>query len=228
MAIAVKICGMTTDAGVDAALAAGADYIGLVFHPASPRHLQLPQAAALAGRARGRVRIAALTADADDAALEAIRGAVRPDFFQLHGQESPARADAIRSRFATPVMKALAVAEAADFAPVAAFEQVCEMLLFDAKAPSGANRPGGLGAAFDWRLLQGRKFARPWLLAGGLNAGNIAAAIATSGAQGVDVSSGVESAPGVKDPALIRAFVSAARGAIPQTAHPADGEFSRD
>ena len=211
MGVLVKICGINGVAAADAALSAGADYAGLVFYRKSPRNLGIEQATALAARMRGRTRLVALFADAADAEIESAVNAARPDFLQLHGSETPERVGAIRARFGLPVIKAVAVAEASDLAAAARYD--VDMFLFDAKAPQDAMTPGGLGAAFDWQLLRGRSFSRPWLLAGGLNAGNVARAIRASGAQGVDVSSGVESAPGVKDAGLIADFVTAARDA---------------
>lgn len=215
MGTSVKICGVTTDEAADAAVAAGADFMGLVFFPASPRRLSPARAAALADRARGRIRLVAVVVDASDDAIAAAVAAARPDFLQLHGREEPARVAAIRSTFGLPVIKALHIAEAADLARAPAYEAVADMLMFDAKAPAEADRPGGHGAAFDWRMLKGRTFARPWLLAGGLDVHNVARAIETAGAPGVDVSSAVESAPGIKDARMIADFVAAARA--PQT-----------
>jgi phosphoribosylanthranilate isomerase len=211
MGVLVKICGINSVAAADAALNAGADFTGLVFYKKSPRNLDAEQAAQLAARMRGRTRLVALFADAGDAQIEGAVNAAHPDFLQLHGSETPERVAAIRARFGVAVIKAIAVAEPCDLASAARYD--VDMLLFDAKAPQGAAAPGGLGASFDWQLLRGRNFSRPWLLAGGLNAGNVARAIRASGAQGVDVSSGVESAPGVKDAGLIADFVAAARGA---------------
>jgi phosphoribosylanthranilate isomerase len=211
MSIAVKICGLTSAAAVDAAVGAGALYGGLVFHPDSPRFVMLDQARALADRMRGRLRIAALIADLDDAGIGEIVRIAQPDFLQLHGQESVKRTGEIRSYFGLPVIKALAVAEPSDFDTVAAYEANADMLLFDARPPKGAQRGGGHGAAFDWKILSGRAFSKPWFLAGGLTSDNVARAVALSGAQMVDVSSGVESAPGVKDAARIAAFVDATR-----------------
>jgi phosphoribosylanthranilate isomerase len=184
-----------------------------VFHPASPRNLALDAAAALAGLLRGRTKLAALIADLDDDRIQAIVKAVKPDFLQLHGAESAARASAIRAKFDVPVIKVFSIAEASDFDAVPAFDDIAEMFLFDAKPPASAARGGGHGMAFDWQLLRGRTFARPWLLAGGLNATNVARAIEASGAPGVDVSSGVESAPGVKSAPMIAEFAAAARAA---------------
>jgi len=209
MGVLVKICGINGVAAADAALSAGADYAGLVFYKKSPRNLDIEQATALAARMRGRIRLVALFADAADAEMEGAVNAVRPDFLQLHGGETPERVGAIRARLGLPIIKAIAVAEPSDLAAAARYD--VDMFLFDAKAPQGAATPGGLGASFDWQLLRGRSFSRPWLLAGGLNAGNVARAIRASGAQGIDVSSGVERATGIKDPDMIRAFIRAAR-----------------
>jgi len=214
MGVQVKICGITSGDAADAAVKARADFVGLNFHEKSPRRLDPHKAGAIAARLRGRVRLVALAVDAGDELLAGIVTVVKPDFLQLHGTETPARIGAIKSRFGgIEVIKAIAVAEASDLANAAAFEAVADMLLFDAKAPAHADRPGGHGAAFDWQLLRGRSFTRPWLLAGGLKADNVARAIRTSGAPGVDVSSGVETAPGVKSPELIKAFVEAAKSA---------------
>jgi phosphoribosylanthranilate isomerase len=210
MALLVKICGINTASAADAAVRAGADFCGLVFHEKSPRAVGLDAAASLAGHIRGRARLVSLVVDADDDTVAAVAAAVHPDFLQLHGHETPERAAAIHARFGVKLIKAFAIAGASDFAPVAAYAPFCEMFLFDAKAPAGS-RPGGHGVAFDWQLLSGRKVSRPWLLAGGLTPENVTRAVAASGAPGVDVSSGVETAPGVKSPDLIAAFVSAAR-----------------
>ncbi|HEY2068495.1 MAG TPA: phosphoribosylanthranilate isomerase [Rhizomicrobium sp.] len=211
MAIEVKICGLTNAEAADAALRAGVDYAGLVFHPASPRYVAPEQAASLAARLRGRTRIVALLADAKDDAIARAIAAAAPDFLQLHGRETVDRVAEIRSRFGRAVIKVISVADAADLANVAAYEGVADMLMFDTKAPAGADRPGGHGVAFDWQLLRGRNFSRPWLLAGGLNAENVARAIRSAEAPGVDVSSGVETAPGIKSAEMIGAFVAAAR-----------------
>jgi len=208
MTIAVKICGLTSPAAIDAAVGAGAGYGGLVFHPNSPRNLALEQARSLADHMRGRLKIVALIVDMDDAGIEALVNMVGPDFLQLHGNESARRTAYIRGKFGVPVIKALPVAEPADLAVATEYES--DMLMFDARPPKGAARPGGHGAAFDWKILSGRTFTKPWFLAGGLTPGNVARAIELSGAKQVDVSSGVESAPGVKDAALIRDFIQAA------------------
>ena len=213
MAVRIKICGINSADAADAALRAGTDFAGLVFHPASPRNLGLVNGSLLADRMRGRAGIVALLADARDDMLHQVVEIVRPDFLQFHGSETPERVAAIRTRFSKPVIKVFSIAEPADFAAVSGFDDIADMYLFDARAPASAARGGGHGVAFDWRLLRTRTFARPWLLAGGLNAGNVARAIEASGAPGVDVSSGVESAPGVKSPALIAEFIAAARAA---------------
>ncbi len=211
MPLVVKICGLSTRATLDAALTAGADMVGLVFFPASPRHVSLETARELGDATAGRAAKVALTVDADDALLEGIVGALHPDILQLHGRESVARVAEIRRRFGLPVMKVIAVETAADLAPLPDYAAVADRLLFDARAPKGATRPGGLGAVFDWQLLQGLKLNLPFMVSGGLNPDNVADALRITRAGGVDISSGVETAPGVKDPDLIRAFIRAAR-----------------
>ncbi|MBL8551637.1 MAG: phosphoribosylanthranilate isomerase [Hyphomonadaceae bacterium] len=206
---AAKICGLTAQIARDAALAGGARYLGFVFFPKSPRYVRPEIAADLAAPARGRADIAAVFADPTDAELERVAAALAPDWIQLHGAEPPARVAEARAFAKKGVIRALAVADGADLAAARDFEAVADMLLFDAKPPAGASRPGGYGAAFDWRILQGRRFARPWFLAGGLTPDNVAEAIRVSGAELVDASSGLESAPGVKDPARIAAFLQA-------------------
>jgi phosphoribosylanthranilate isomerase len=210
MAITVKICGLTSVEAADAAARAGATYGGLVFHPASPRNLSLEAAWGIASAMRGRLKFAALVADADNALLAAVIDAVRPDFLQLHGNETVARTQDIRVRFGA-VIKALPIAEAADLHAIAPYEAVADMLLFDARPPKGAARAGGHGAAFDWTLLKDKNFSKPWFLAGGLDPANVARAIELSGAAMVDVSSGVESAPGIKSPEKIAQFIAATR-----------------
>jgi phosphoribosylanthranilate isomerase len=217
MPIQVKICGITSADAADAAVRAGADFGGLMFHTGSSRNLNPQQAASLAARLRGRLRIVAVVADAKDDEVAAAIAAANPDFLQLHGRETPDRTGEIRARFGKPVIKVIPVAEASDLAQAAAYEAVADMLMFDAKAPERAVRPGGHGVAFDWQLLRGRSFSRPWLLAGGLDADNVARAIRSAAAPGVDVSSGVESAPGVKNPEMIRAFVANARAPAEET-----------
>jgi phosphoribosylanthranilate isomerase len=214
MPIQVKICGINSAAAADAVLRAGADFAGLVFFAKSPRNLSPEQGAMLAERMRGRLRLAALVVDENDAQLAAIIDRVKPDFFQLHGKETPERVAQIRTGFGIPVIKALAISEPGDLAKVAAYDDVAEMILFDAMPATDAARPGGHGAAFDWQILNGQTFAQPWFLAGGLTPENIARAIAVSGAKMVDVSSGVESAPGVKSPTRIAEFVAAAKQTV--------------
>ncbi|HTT85491.1 MAG TPA: phosphoribosylanthranilate isomerase [Rhizomicrobium sp.] len=212
MTVQVKICGLTRPEDVGAVAAAGADFAGLVFHPGSPRHLRPEQARAIAERLRGRVRVVALLVNPTDAALADAMAAAKPDFVQLHGSEPPARVAELRALSGKPVIKAMGISDEADFELLPAYETVADMLLFDAK-PLPEAIPGGLGRAFDWRLLRTRTIRKPWLLAGGLDAENVGRAISGSGARGVDVSSGVERAPGVKDGERIRAFVAAARTA---------------
>jgi phosphoribosylanthranilate isomerase len=211
MSIQVKICGITGADAADAAMRAGADFAGLVFHPGSPRDLKPEQASSLAARMRGRSRLVVLVGDAGDEEIDLAVTTVQPDFIQLHGRETPERVAAVKQRFGVSIIKAISVAEPDDLADVSAFEKVADMLLFDAKAPASASRPGGHGVAFDWQLLRGRMFSRPWLLAGGLNAENVGRAIRAAEAPGVDVSSGVEQAPGTKSVDMIRDFVAAVR-----------------
>jgi phosphoribosylanthranilate isomerase len=212
MTVQVKICGLTRPEDADAVVVAGADFAGLVFHPASPRHLRPEQARAIAERLRGRVRIVALLANPSDAALAEAVAAAQPDYVQLHGSESPARVAQLRAELCKPAIKAMGISDEMDFEALPGYEAVADMLLFDAKSASGAI-PGGRGSAFDWQLLRRRTIRKPWLLAGGLDADNVGRAIRSSGAHAVDVSSGVESAPGVKDHEAIHAFVAAARAA---------------
>lgn len=218
MALLVKICGLSTPETIDTAIEAGADIIGLVFHPKSPRHVALEQAAALAAHARGRVEIAALVVNAGDDALSAILSAVDPDSWQFHGQETPERVRDVRAVWGRPVMKAIGVSTAADLPALGSFAGVADRLLLDAKPPRDATYPGGHGQPFDWRVLSSLPPHRPFMLSGGLTPENVGEAIRLVrgfgvNLQGVDVSSGVESAPGIKDPARIRAFVAAAREA---------------
>ena len=210
--IRVKICGLTAAADVAAAVSAGAAYVGFVFFEKSPRHVVPDAARGLALDVPPGVAKVALTVDADNAALDALTGRVPLDFLQLHGEESPARVAEIKARYGLPVMKAIGVAEAADLAQVDVYAGVADQLLIDAKPPPGATRPGGNALAFDWRLIEGRDWPLPWLLAGGLTPDNVAQAVARTGAKQLDVSSGVERAPGVKDAKLIRTFIDNARG----------------
>jgi len=213
VSLIVKICGLSTPDALDAVLGAGADMVGFVFFPPSPRNVPFETARALAKRVRGRAQKVALTVDADDVLLDAIVDALQPDLMQLHGKEQPARVAAVKKRLGLPAMKAIAVASKSDLAPVAAYAAVADRLLFDARAPRDATRPGGLGKTFDWRLLENLDPGLPFMLSGGLDAGNVAEALRITRAPGVDVSSGVERAPGEKDPDKIRAFVRAAREA---------------
>ena len=214
MPVEVKICGLSTPETLDAALEAGADLVGFVFYPKSPRNVTLEQAATLAARARGRAKIVTLVVDADDALLAAIAAQVRPDLIQAHGSETPERIAEIARLTGKPVIKAIRVKDDADIAAAADYTTVASLILYDAKAPEtlGNALPGGNGHAFDWGLLEGER--RPaFVLAGGLTPDNVAEAIRVTGAPVVDVSSGVESAPGVKDIGLIRKFIEAAKAA---------------
>jgi phosphoribosylanthranilate isomerase len=213
MATLVKICGLNTAPALDAALDAKADFVGFVFFPASPRHVELDTAHALAGRVQGRAKKVALTVDADDATVAAIVAALKPDLLQLHGKETPERVFELRARFGLPVIKALPVEIAADLAAATLYQDVASWLLFDARAPKEATRPGGLGRPFDWTLLKSLDPGLPFMLSGGLEPANVGPALTITRAPAVDVSSGVESGPGVKDPAKIRDFVRAVRGA---------------
>ena len=206
-----KICGLSDPAGVAAALEGQARYLGFVFVAKSPRDVTPERAAALAAHAAGRADTVAVTMDADDATLTVIARTLGPDWIQLHGREPPERVAAVRRFARKGLIKAIGVARAEDLAAAARYAPVADMLMFDAKAPEGAALPGGNGAAFDWRMLAGQRFARPWLLSGGLTPENVAEALRESGAATVDVSSGVESAPGVKDPGRIARFLAAAR-----------------
>ena len=211
MSLIVKICGLSTPETLDAALVGGADMVGFVFFPPSPRHVTLDGARALGKQAKGRAVKVALSVDADDADLENSIDALRPDILQLHGKESVARVRDIKQKFGLPVMKALAVETRADLAALPGYAAVCDRILFDAKAPKDATRPGGLGAVFDWHLLEDLDLKLPFMVSGGLTAANVAEALRITRAGGVDISSGVESAPGIKDPDMIRAFIRAAR-----------------
>ena len=213
MPLLVKICGLSTAETLDVALDAGADAVGFVFFPPSPRHIAYETARVLGARVKGRAEKVALSVDADDARLDAVVAALRPDALQLHGKETPARVAAIKRRFGLPVMKAIPVEARGDLAAIADYAGVADRLLFDARAPREATRPGGLGKSFDWRLLQNLDPGVPSMLSGGLDAGNVGEALRITRARGVDVSSGVERAPGQKDPDRIRAFVRAARAA---------------
>ena len=209
--IRVKICGLRTPADVVAVAAAGAAYIGLNFFPKSPRYLAPDQARLLAMAAPPGLAKVALVVDADDATLDAIVAAVPLDMLQLHGLETPERVAQVKARYRLPVMKVIGVADEGDLAGLLDHSLAADLLMIDAKPPRGSVLPGGNGLTFDWRLLVGRKWLRPWMLAGGLTPANVAEAIRLTGARQVDVASGVESAPGIKDHALIAAFVAATR-----------------
>src|SRR5438105_6845574 len=213
MALLVKICGLSTPETLDAALDAGADMVGFVFFGPSPRNISLDTARALSARVRGRAKKVALTVDADDLVLAQIVDALKPDLLQLHGHETPQRVAAVRETFGLPVMKVLPIETRADLAAIDNYTGVADRLLFDARPPRDATRPGGLGKPFDWHLLENLNLSIPFMLSGGLHADNVAEALRITRAPGVDVSSGVESAPGVKDPDKIRAFIRAARSA---------------
>ena len=210
--VKIKICGMTDEEMVDVAIEAGADFLGVVFFEKSPRHVSIDRAAEVLEFVPEEVLRVGLFVDPDDRFLDQAMNNLRLDLFQLHGKETPERVEAIRLEYGMPVIKARGVSSAADLDAAAAYAEVADWLLFDAKPPVDADRPGGNAAAFDWSLLKGRKFACPWILAGGLTPENVAEAIKLSGAKAVDVSSGVESAPGVKDAAKIEAFIKAVRG----------------
>lgn len=207
----IKICGLSTEETIDAAVEAGAARVGLVFFSKSPRHLELERAAALARHAGDRAVVVALTVDADDASLDEIVATVRPAMLQLHGSETPTRVSHVRARFGLPVMKAIGIAAKADLGAARRYGEVADEILFDAKPPNGATLPGGNGVAFDWRILSALDLAVPFMLSGGLDPENVGRALALTRAQAVDVSSGVEVAPGVKSPERIRAFVKASR-----------------
>ncbi len=208
-----KICGLSTPETVEAALDGGAAFLGFNFFPSSPRFIAPEAAARLAPPARGKATIVAVTVDPDDDLIDRLMATLKPDLIQLHGRETPARAREVSRRAGVGVIKALPVSESADLDAAMAFETVVEHLMFDAKPPPDAAMPGGLGATFDWTLMTGRRFARPWLLAGGLDPWNVAEALRQSGAPFADVSSGVERGPGIKDPGLISAFLEAVRRA---------------
>jgi len=213
MPLLVKICGLKTPEALDVALDSGADLVGFVFFEPSPRNLGYEAARALGQRVKGRAGKVALTVDATDEMLSEIVEALRPDMLQLHGTETPERVVAIRTRFGLPVMKALPISERADLSPIHLYAKVANQIIFDARPPKEATRPGGLGTPFNWRLLENVDPGVPFMLSGGLDVGNVADALAITRAPGVDVSSGVERSPGEKDPDKIRAFVRVARAA---------------
>jgi phosphoribosylanthranilate isomerase len=211
MPVRAKICGLSSPEAVEAALAGGASWLGFVFFPRSPRAVTPEQAGRLAEPARGKAGIVAVVVDPDDALVAEIARTLRPDLIQLHGKETPERAAEIAAASGAGVIKALSVSDLADLDAAAAYEPAVDFLMFDARPPRGADLPGGVGARFDWTMLRGRTFGRPWFLAGGLDAEALAEAVQASGAEAVDVSSGVERGPGLKDPVLISAFLEAAR-----------------
>ena len=213
MSLVVKICGLRTAETIDAAVDAGADMLGFVFFSRSPRNIPYADALLLNRHVAGRAKKVALVVNASDGELDAIMEALEPDMLQFHGEEEPSRVADVRARYKRPVMKAIGVSSAADIRRHEAYRVVSDRVLFDAKAPANAAHPGGNGQAFDWSLLTGIDVGKPMMLSGGLDATNVARAIAITGAPGVDVSSGVESTPGEKDPRRIAAFVAAARAA---------------
>jgi len=213
MSLTIKICGLRTPEALDVSLRAGADMVGFVFFSASPRHVDFAAARELGARVQGRALKVALSVDADDEWLAASIAALAPDLLQLHGKETPERVLAVKTRFRLPVMKAIAVASKDDLGCLPTYAEVADRVIFDARAPRDATRPGGLGKPFDWRLLKNLDPRVPFMLSGGLNRDNVAEAIEMTGAGGVDVSSGVERAPGEKDRDLIRGFIRAARTA---------------
>jgi len=227
MSLIVKICGLSTPETLDVAVDAGADMVGFVSFPPSPRHLGLDTARALGKHVRRRAVKVALTVDADDATLADIVEALQPDILQLHGRETVARLRDIKQKFGLQVMKALAVETAADLASLPLYAAAADRILFDARAPKEATRPGGLGAVFDWHVLENLDLKLPFMVSGGLNAGNVAEAVRVTRAGGVDVSSGVERAPGIKDPEMIRGFIRAARMIDKSAALAATGERQR-
>lgn len=222
----VKICGLTRPQDVSAAVDTGASYLGFVFYPRSPRHVTPQEAAPLAASAPPGVAKVALLVDADDDAIDAVTATVPIDILQLHGRETPQRVAAVKARTWLPVMKAVGLSGPDDLAALRAHEAVADMVLVDAKPPAGGGLPGGNGLAFDWRLIAGRRWPRPWMLAGGLTPESVAEAIVLTGARQVDVSSGVEAAPGRKDPARIARFCAAA-GCPARAAHGPSGLPSR-
>ena len=208
-AMDIKICGLSTAEAVSAALAGGASHVGFIFFDKSPRHVEPQSAGVLRRGARGRALAVAVTVDADDAMLDAIVTAMEPDMLQLHGRETPERVAAVKARHGLPVMKAFSVSASADLEPVKAYRGIADRFLFDAKPPKGSTLPGGNGVAFDWRVLAGLDPSVDYMLSGGLNKANVGEALRLLSPPGIDVSSGVESAPGQKDVALIEAFLEA-------------------
>lgn len=209
MVFDIKICGLKTPEAVNAALDGGATHIGFIFFPKSPRHLTPADAGQLRKAAQNRAKVVAVTVDADDATLDEIVRELAPDMLQLHGHETPERVAYVKQRYGLPVIKAFAVREAHDLEVIAPYKSIADRFLFDAKPPKGSDLPGGNGVSFDWALLDALDEGVDYMLSGGLNAGNIAEALQNTHAPGIDVSSGVESAPGEKDVRLIREFFQA-------------------
>ncbi|RWO47888.1 MAG: phosphoribosylanthranilate isomerase [Mesorhizobium sp.] len=213
MALDIKICGLKTDAAMAAALVGGASHVGFIFFAKSPRYVEPAEAGRLREAARGKATAVAVTVDASDAFLDEILAQMQPDMLQLHGAETPERVAEVKARYGLPVMKALPLSEAADLERIKPFIGISDRFLFDAKPPKGSELPGGNGVAFDWRILVGLDGGVDYMLSGGLNAANIGDALRLADPPGIDISSGVESAPGVKDPALIEQFFRAVRTA---------------
>jgi len=213
MALDIKICGLKTDAAMAAALAGGASHVGFIFFAKSPRYVEPTEAGRLREAARGKAKAVAVTVDAADAFLDEIVEKMRPDMLQLHGSETPERVAGVKARYGLPVMKALSISEAADLKRIKPFLGIADRFLFDAKPPKGSQLPGGNGVAFDWRILAGLDAGVDYMLSGGLNAANIGDALRSANPPAIDISSGAESAPGVKDPALIEQFFRAVRAA---------------
>ncbi len=213
MTLDIKICGLKSEEALAAALGHGASHVGFIFFPKSPRNIAPAEAGRLRNAATGRAKAVAVTVDADDATLDAIVAAMSPDMLQLHGSETPERVLAVKARYGLPVMKALSIRDAADLATIEPYQGIADRFLFDAKPPRGAELPGGNGVPFDWRVLAALDPGIDYMLSGGLNAGNIGEALRLVSPAGIDISSGVESAPGVKDAVLIEAFFRAARAA---------------
>ena len=207
----IKICGISTEAAIDALVTGGAAYMGMIFFEKSPRHVSLEQASRLSSHAGKRVRKVAVTVDASDDYIGEIVAAAEPDMLQLHGSETPERVKQLNSRFKLPIIKSIAVGARSDLDKIAPYEGIVDRFLFDAKPPAGSDLPGGNGVAFEWEIMDGLPDNVPYMLSGGLDATNLERAIRLSGATAVDISSGVESAPGVKDPKLIEAFLKTCR-----------------
>jgi phosphoribosylanthranilate isomerase len=227
MSVLIKICGLKSPAALDAALDAGADLVGFVFFPHSPRHIGFEAARTLGERVQGRARKVAVSVDANDELLKKCVDALKPDLLQLHGSEPPERVAVIRSRFGLPVIKALPISKRADLSSVHFYGKVADLLMFDARAPREASRPGGHGKAFDWRLLENLALPVPFMLSGGLDPVNVGEALRITQADGLDVSSGVEHAPGEKDVDKIRAFIRAAREAESKMNRPPRSDAGR-